>query len=142
MSRLACQVCCELHKACRVHICFAGFSMAMHCRPLHRAAYTLVQVLPPCSSLLSRAPSSLPVPCLLTTPVASLQGELISYNDYQKNFKVMYDDGEDEWTSLHKEVFRLAPFHLPRPGVSAQSKATASVISTAWVQQRHCRVEV
>lgn len=39
------------------------------------------------------------------------RGELISYNDYQKNFKVMYDDGEDEWTSLHKEVFRWV---LPR----------------------------
>ena len=46
---------------------------------------------------------------LLTSPAASLQGELISYNDYQKTFKVMYDDGEDEWTSLHKEVFRWAP---------------------------------
>ena len=54
----------------------------------------------------------------------------------------MYDDGEDEWTSLHKEVFRWAPFHLPHPVVSAQLKESNGLCSAHSMSAAEAHAEL
>ena len=39
------------------------------------------------------------------TSGARVQGELLAFDSYHKRSKVLYDDGEEEWVALQREMF-------------------------------------